>query len=454
MGSTLLTAASAAIVAALGLTSAFPIAGFTMPTSLTLDSANRLYVSEKNGMVMGGQLSTTTGSLAGATTVALDLRSLVTTSGDFGLTSIDWYAGYLYATYSYNTNPTAPGCADPSVGECPVFGRVSRWPSNMNAVGTFDASREEVLIEGRMSTASGKPVLCAQFTSGGVNNVMVGPDGYLYVSAGAGSKEDPTIADRGQFSTDPCGTGNTWGGSFRAQDPLSFDGKIVRLNPLTKATTVIASGFHDPFRFAFDATGSRMFVADPGLMATDEITVVPGPLTATGIVANSGFPCFEGPYGNSTIPAYAALNSPVCAAVATDPTLRAPLFSYSAAPGSRAAISAITYVPEVDRVYYGDYMQGKFFSIPADGSSSVPTLEPNRTMAFPVEMTYTNSINGGMIVYIDIVKGTVDAFRPALLPSATPAPANGADFAGTSGFAYGLLATAFVSSVAAVFGMY
>ena len=94
---------------------------------------------------------------------------------------------------------------DPAVNGCIINIRVSRIPVAKQASGWIASGPEQELLEGA----------CMQFPSHASGDVVFGPDGYLYASAGDGASFD--TEDWGQAGN-PCGDPANEGGSLRSQD--------------------------------------------------------------------------------------------------------------------------------------------------------------------------------------------------------------------------------------------
>src|SRR5207247_10662028 len=127
--------------------------------------------------------------------------------------------------------PTPPG---PTTDGCVVSGRLSRITVSGNV-----ATGEQVLIND----------WCQQYPSHSIGDLEFGPDGWLYVTGGAGASFD--FADWGQKGTplNPCGdppagVGGTEspptaeGGALRSQSvrrpagqPVTLGGAILRVDP-------------------------------------------------------------------------------------------------------------------------------------------------------------------------------------------------------------------------------
>lgn len=140
------------------------------------------------------------------------------------------------------------------VNGCEVHGRVVRF--KYDAVEGAITGPQEVVIEGR----DNNKITCGQFATHGQTCVIVGPDGFMYASAGDGASfQGPDV---GQFGNNPCGDPATYPGAFRAQNPDKLSGKIVRINPTTLQWTLYASGVRNPFRLT--VWNGQIFQSDTG----------------------------------------------------------------------------------------------------------------------------------------------------------------------------------------------
>lgn len=194
--------------------------------------------------------------------------------------------------------------------------------------------------------------------------VMFGPDGFLYLSTGDG------------------GGGNNQFG--HAQDPNSLLGKMLRIDvsALTAGTPpyaipatnpiwpngvgrneVWAIGLRNPFRPAFDFPTGRLYIADVGQDAREEVDVVDD--TLPGL--NYGWNLMEGS---------------LCFSAPCDPTLIPPVYEYTHAGGSCAIIGGYVYrgpaMPTLQGLYFfSDLCTGFVRAMLALGTSAIVVEAPN-----------------------------------------------------------------------------
>ena len=159
---------------------------------------------------------------------------------------------------------------------------------------------ENLLVEYQVTSdgldpATRREVLAVENTNGQhmMNNVVFGPDGYLYVGLGDGNVVPPD----GEQSV--------------AQDLTDLRGKILRIDPTEAgsgsygtpddnpfvgvdgaAPEIFAAGMRNPWRFSFDSATGDLWIGDVGAECSEEIDRV----DAGGSGRNFGWRAYEGPY--------------------------------------------------------------------------------------------------------------------------------------------------------------
>lgn len=234
-------------------TVAFPQLSFNRPVDLQHagDNSKRLFVVEQSGIISVFQNDMATSTK----TTFLDIRSKVDDNGnEEGLLGLAFHPefesnGYFYVNYT----ATAP---DRTV--------VSRFNVSSQNANQADASSEVVILTFDQPHSN---------HNGG--QVSFGPDGYLYIAVGdGGSGGDPH--GHGQNRTtllgsilridvnDPEG-GNPYG----IPDDNPFANNINGYKE-----EIYAYGLRNPWRFSFDADNGRLWAADVGQNAYEEIDII------------------------------------------------------------------------------------------------------------------------------------------------------------------------------------
>jgi YD repeat-containing protein len=374
------------------------IGGLSEPTAVAFAPDGTAFVALKTGVIKSFDYDSVsrTHEPFGFETDFADLSPAVHNYWDRGLTGIEVdpqfpARPYVYVNYALNRDPrngsfpawTNPGqqydgCpADASPGPpvvpgCLVEIRVSRLTATSTPAGWVMAGSELPLVEGA----------CMQFGSHASGDVAIGPDGFLYASAGDGASFD--FADRGQAGN-PCpgdpGNVNTpatlEGGSLRSQDArtggdaLGLNGSVFRVHPDTglaknggsdNASRIIAYGHRNPWRLTFRPGTDELWNGDVGGSAWEEINRLVGagsaPAASAG-AANRGWPCYEGAPGGASVrqPDWDGLNAPICENLYGQgaSAVQAPYFGYQTrgpllTPGedcdsSTSSVSGIAFAP-------------------------------------------------------------------------------------------------------------
>ena len=403
--------------------------GLNQPTNIEFAADGRVFVAEKGGVIRTfDDVSDPTSS------VFADLSVQVMDYWERGLLGLAVHPNfptepYLYLLYTLDApvGGTPPvfndSCADPTGAGCVVGGRLSRLtasPSGETMVGS-----EEVLIED----------WCQQFPSHSIGDLVFGLDGMLYVSAGDGASFG--FVDVGQVGN-RCGDPTGEGGALRSQDlrtpsdPHSYDGTVLRIDPLTGEAPVdnplaggavsgddaiIAYGLRNPFRATVHPVTGEIWLGDVGWGLWEEIDVISDPLD--GVVENFGWPCYEGAASQG---AYDGANIPLCESLYSTPLAHTPphyaYFHSQGMPGSCGiGVSAISglafhvggpYPPVYEgALFFSDYNRGCIWVMFAD-VNGVP--DPGQVASFvgsaggPVDLERGPD---GSLYYVDLFSNTV-----------------------------------------------
>jgi len=280
-----------------GFTEALVASGLSNPTAMQFAPDGRLFVCEQGGrlrIIKNGALLSTP-----------FLTVTVSSSGERGLLGVAFDPNFAVNQYVYvyytATSPT-------------IHNRISRFTAN----GDVASGNEVVLFDlDNLSSATNH--------NGGALNF--GPDSKLYVSVGenANSANAQTLA-------------NLLGKMLR----LNSDGSIPTDNPFYGSATgknraIWALGLRNPFTFAFNASGTSMFINDVGQGTWEEIN-------EGRAGANYGWPTTEG--------------------ATTDPRFDTPRHSYAhtgSSPTPCAIAGGAFYTPAVAQ-FPSDYSQDYFFA--------------------------------------------------------------------------------------------
>ncbi len=245
------------------------LAGLEDPTALAFRAGDpALYATEQGGTVQAVR--------DGRTTVVADIGDRVLTGSERGLLGLAFSADgatlYLYWTAREPTGQVT----------------IAAYPF---ADGRADVARQRVLVT----------IAHDRFGNHNGGQLAFGPDGFLYAGVGDGG-----------------GGGNPL---KTALDTRSLLGKVLRIDPARPsggrpygipagnpfadgrdgAPEVWAFGLRNPWRFSWDRADGRLFIADVGQNAYEEVNMVPG--DRAGV--NYGWNAREGlhPYNGGSRPA-------------------------------------------------------------------------------------------------------------------------------------------------------
>jgi len=211
--------------------------------------------------------------------------------------------------------------------------------------------------------------------------VIFGPDGMLYLSTGDGG------GGNNQF--------------MHAQDVASHLGKLLRVDVSSLPYTIPADnpnwpsvgqnenwaiGLRNPFRPAFDALTSRLYIADVGQDQREEVDVV----SASAAGLNYGWSIMEGT---------------ICLAIGgpcNTPGLTAPVYDYDHTQGN-AIIGGFVYrgaaIPELQGIYlFSDLRSGFLRGLTLQGGVAAVVQAPNANAGAGVTLSFGQ--DGAGEVYI------------------------------------------------------
>ncbi len=306
---------------------AFPALMFSRPVDLQNagDGSGRLFVVEQAGMIRVFQNRRS----AADAPVFLDIRARVDDSGNeeglLGLAFHPNYAdnGYFYVNYTAN-NPNRT-----------VVARYSVSSGNPDVA---ESGSELVLL------TIGQP-----FTNHNGGQLQFGPDGMLYIAVGDGGS-----------GGDPQGHGQnreTLLGSILRIDVDATSGSlnyaIPADNPFVGNTSnfreeIYAYGLRNPWRMSFDDDTGRLWAADVGQNAFEEVSII-----------ESG-----GNYGWKIMEAYACYNASTC----DQSGLELPVHAYPHSSGNGSITGGYVYrgsdVPSLyGRYVFADFISGEIWAL-------------------------------------------------------------------------------------------
>ena len=330
------------------------VTSVNVPTAMAFTPDGRMLITTQDGKLRVYQDGTLLPD------PALDLADQICTNSGRGLLGVAVDPNfatnhYIYLYYTFKKH----GVCEEGTANVPV-NRVERYVlSDANT-----ATSDQILLDNILTIR--------EHSAGDLN---FGKDGYLYV----------TVGDGGCYYADPtrCGPRNP-----TAQQMNVLMGKVLRItrnggippnNPFqgpdsARCNTgmidagktcqeIFASGFRNPFRFAFDpnASGTRFFVNDVGQGNWEEVDEAYGNSPGN----NYGWNRCEGNHDNPRV-----AGTEVCDAAPFTP----PIHEYNHDTGC-SSITGGAFVPDgvwpasYDGSYlYSDYVCGKIYKLTPDGS--------------------------------------------------------------------------------------
>jgi uncharacterized repeat protein (TIGR03806 family) len=226
----------------------WPNLTFSQPLGLVQAPADNawFYVLEKTGRMRA--VPTNNNAVVGDTRDFLNLTGIVNTESEGGLLSAAFHPSYATNRFVYVSYTLTVGST--------FTMRISRYTSTDGGLTLNPSTKLDILSHPKTKT------------NHNAGNIAFGPDGYLYISFGDDSWQDPP-------------------GMLRAADPNTWYGKVLRINvnsgspysippdnPFAAGggrAEVYAYGLRNPWRFSFDRQSGDLFLADVGEDAWEEI---------------------------------------------------------------------------------------------------------------------------------------------------------------------------------------
>ena len=298
----------------------------------------------------------------------LDISSLTSTDGERGLLGLAFSSDgrTLYVDHtatngdiivaSYAVTDPLDYSGAPTTTTRPR----SRAPSTPSTTATTDPSSGTPgpVPRPRIDTSSRRVLLTIDHRAANNHNggqLMLGPDGYLYIGVGDGGR--------------PADARN-------AADPDSLLGKILRIDPAAAtgelpyaipsdnpfaggggAPEIWTLGLRNPWRFSFDQRSGDLWIGDVGQSRWEEIDRL---ARSAGGGADLGWPTMEGdqPYGSGDGSGTARPDGS-----GSERELTEPVLTYSHDTGACAVIGGFVYrgaaIPALQGVYiHGDHCTG------------------------------------------------------------------------------------------------
>lgn len=383
--------------------------------------------------------------------IVLDLRDRISSFGDHGLNTIlvdgqyidGQYIEYIYATYMKLNPLYGNNCADygqmdgrprNTVNGCPVYGRMSRWA--ISAAGTVaPVGEEDVMLDTETQNEAGAPLACVQFSTHGTPAGMAknSDDGYIFVSLGDGAGF--ASVDPGDLGENPCHDADGLSGAFRSQDPARWNGKSLRVNPVTKEITMWSTGHRNPFRMTYYE--GALYATETGWYMYEEINRL-----EQG--NNYGWPCFEGP---DRAPEYRDFQRPACDAMMATGTHVLPFHTYKHPEVVAVMVSSVSAVAGwTGRIFYGDFAAQYIKSVSVEETDPEAEAVLHMRDVFPVDLKVTPA---NVLIYVDHTRGFIRPVvydGPVASPSPHPAPPSATLTAHVQAFMPGIGSLTFTST--------
>lgn len=366
-------------------TNAFPGLSFTDPVAIVTPpgETNRLFIVEKIGRIA---VIPDLGSPSKE--IFLDISTATRTGGEEGLLGLAFHPNY--------NNVGATGYGEFFIYYQTNVSNQAHWRLSRFSVNPSDPDRANPNSEVPMITQRDRN------TNHNGGDLHFGPDGYLYISVGDEGGANDT-RDRGQHidgdffaaifridvdqrpenlvpNSHPAIHANTY--RVPADNPFvgatSFNGSTV--NSANVRTEIWAIGMRNPWRMSFDRPTGRLFVADVGQGAREEINI----LDEATFDTNSGIPNYGWSFREGFQP---FTNGPGGATPPTGFSHIDPIHDYPRSLG-QSVTGGLVYrgsqYPELTGDYlFADYVSGRIWAMddPGETSQSVTEIASDNNIA-------------------------------------------------------------------------
>lgn len=287
------------------------------------DESNRLYLLEQEGKI----ITFLDEKDVEETTVFLDLTNNVTSGGEMGLLGLAFHPeykenGYFFVDYT---------------ADDPRRTIISRFKVDKDDPRKANKSSETIVLE-----------VDQPYSNHNGGQIAFGPNGFLYIALGdGGSAGDPQ--NNAQDKSNLLGT--ILRIDIESGSPYAIpDDNPFKDNSKGYKEEIFAYGLRNPWRFSFDFKTERLWAADVGQNAYEEINIIEKGKNY-GWNIKEGFHCYE-------------------AATCEDEGLTDPIYEYGRAVGQSITGGYVyrgSNLPSlVEKYIYGDFESSKIWALSYD----------------------------------------------------------------------------------------
>ena len=360
---------------ALGVQRVFPNLLFSSPVAMLQapGDGSRWFIVEQGGQVR--VFDNTATVTVKDTFVDIDGMNRVTSGGESGLLGMAFHPDFPTDRRVFLSYTATSGN---------LVSRISSFMTT-NAGQTLDPASEKILLTLNQPEAN---------HNGG--NIAFGPDGLLYIGFGdgGGSNDQHGTTGNGQLLATMLGkmlridvgaeAATTY--TIPPTNPFAANQKCGPATNAQNCPEIYAYGFRNPWRWSFDRQSGKLWVADVGQNALEEVDKV----TLGG---NYGWRCFEGT--NNTGLGCGSPANPL-----------PPVAQYGRSVG-RSTTGGYVYrgmaiAPLVGRYVFGDFATGMIFNI---AENTQPTLTLTGGFASGLGISSFGEDNDGEVYVVDYSGG-------------------------------------------------